>query len=202
MADQNKENFKVETEYDANQIDALEGLEAVRKRPGMYIGSTSQKGVTHLVWEVADNSIDEFVAGYGQDVWIHVAKDATVTVRDNGRGIPVGPHPKIKHEDGGPIDTLTLTLTKLHAGGKFNQKGSGYKVSAGLHGVGVKAVNALSDLTIVRVRRGGKIYEQRFSRGEPLTRDPQIIGECDLNDTGTEVIYHPDKAVRRHYCSN
>lgn len=198
MTTENKDiNFTVQNEYGADQIDALEGLEAVRKRPGMYIGSTSQKGVTHLVWEVADNSIDENVAGFGTDVWFHVAQDATVTVKDNGRGIPVGASGKFKWPDGTPKDSLTVALTQLHAGGKFNGKDSGYKVSAGLHGVGVKAVNALSDLTIVRVRRDGNIYEQQFSKGQPLERDPKIVGTYDpeTTSTGTEVSYHPDKEI-------
>jgi DNA gyrase subunit B len=194
-----QERLVVEEEYGADQIDALEGLEAVRKRPGMYIGSTSQKGVTHLVWEVADNSIDEYVAGHGQDVWITVAKDASVTIKDNGRGMPVGPHKKIMNKDDGlPMDTLTVLLTKLHAGGKFNKAGSGYKVSAGLHGVGVKAVNALSDLTVVTVRsKDGNVYQQKFSKGDPLTRDPEVIGTWDqtTDTTGTEVYYHPDGEI-------
>lgn len=190
-------NFTVQNDYGAEQIDALEGLIAVRKRPGMYIGSTSQKGVTHLVWEVADNSIDEFVAGFGKDVWFHVAEDATVTVKDNGRGMPVGPNIKFKWPDGSPKDALTVLMTQLHAGGKFNGKDSGYKVSAGLHGVGVKAVNALSDLTTVRVRRDGNIYEQQFSKGEPLEKDPKIVGTYDpaTTSTGTDVTYHPDKEI-------
>ena len=117
MADNiNNDELKVNNDYDVEQIDALEGLEAVRKRPGMYIGSTSQKGVTHLIWEAADNSIDEFVAGFGEEIWIHIANDGTVTIKDNGRGIPVGPHPKFKNEDGTPKDTLTVVCTQLHAG--------------------------------------------------------------------------------------
>ena len=117
---------KVDNEYSANQIDSLEGLEPIRKRPGMYIGSTSQKGVTHLIWEVTDNCFDEYMAGYGNEIDIHVYKDATVKVIDRGRGIPVGPHPKWKNPDGTPMDTLTGILTKIHAGGKFGGD-SGYK---------------------------------------------------------------------------
>lgn len=185
----------VETEYGVDQITDLEGLEAVRKRPGMYIGSTSQKGINHLVWEIADNSIDEFVAGHGEDIWVTVAKDCSVTIRDNGRGIPVGPHSKWQNEDGTPQDTLIGILTRLHAGGKFNGAGSGYKVSGGLHGIGSKAANALSDRFRVQVRRGGKIYQQDFSRGKPLHKDPIIVGTCDLDDTGTETTYHPDAEI-------
>lgn len=184
----------VETSYGVEQIDSLDGLEAVRKRPGMYIGSTSQKGATHLVWEVADNSIDEFMAGYGKEIWVHVAKDATVTIKDNGRGIPVGKHHRWKNADGTPMNTLTGILTKLHAGGKFNGKDSGYKVSGGLHGVGTKAVNALSDSFTATVRREGKIWKQTFSKGEP-TSSVEEIGECNLNDTGTIISYHPDPSI-------
>lgn len=194
MSDYEKDLMQVENDYGSDQIDALEGLEAVRKRPGMYIGSTSQKGVTHLIWEVADNSVDEFVAGYGQDIWIHIAKDATVTIRDKGRGIPVGPHKSIRDKDGNPMDTLTVVCTKLHAGGKFNGENSGYKVSAGLHGVGIKTITALSDAMTVKVRRNGKIYQQKFSRCYPVT-PVEIVGDCDINDTGTETTYHPDKDI-------
>lgn len=195
MSIEEKDLIKVDTDYDTGQIDSLEGLDAVRKRPGMYIGSTSQKGVTHLVWEVADNSVDEFVAGHGKDVMFHVLDDATVIIRDNGRGIPVGPHHKWTNEDGTPQDTLIGILTRLHAGGKFNAAGSGYKVSAGLHGVGTKAVNALSDLFIAEVRRGGKVYKQEFSKGKPLTKAPVVIGDCDIDNTGTQIMYHPDPEI-------
>lgn len=188
-----KDLIKVTTEYSTDQIDSLEGLDAVRKRPGMYIGSTSQKGVTHLVWEVADNSVDEFVAGFGKEVAFHVLEDATVVIRDNGRGIPVGPHHKWKRPDGSPEDTLIGILTRLHAGGKFNTADSGYKVSAGLHGVGTKAVNALSDLFVAEVRRNGKLYRQEFSKGKPLTEAPVVVGEA--TDTGTQIMYHPDPEI-------
>jgi DNA gyrase subunit B len=187
-------NLTVQTSYGVEQIDSLEGLEAVRKRPGMYIGSTSQKGVTHLVYEVADNCFDEFVAGFGDLVKIHIAKDCTVTIADKGRGIPVGPHPKWTNEDGTPMDTLTGILTKLHAGGKFNKEGSGYKVAAGLHGIGTKAVNALSDKFTAVVKRDGKIYHQEFSRGNPVT-PVKVIGQCELTDTGTIISYHPDPSI-------
>ena len=189
-----EESLKVDNEYSTDQIDSLEGLEAVRKRPGMYIGSTSQKGVTHLIWEVADNCFDEAVAGYGKDIYVHVGKDTTVTISDKGRGIPVGPHHKWKDENGNPQDTLTGILTRLHAGGKFNAAGSGYKVSSGLHGVGTKAVNALSKLFVAVVRRNGKIYQQKFSKGKPIT-PVEVIGTCDINDTGTTIIYTPDDTI-------
>jgi DNA gyrase subunit B len=197
LSEENKmldDNLKVESDYGTDQIDSLEGLEAVRKRPGMYIGSTSQKGLTHLVWEVADNGFDEFVAGYGKRITIHVYKDKSVEVIDGGRGIPVGPHHKWKNEDGTPMDTLTGILTKLHAGGKFNGEGSGYKVSAGLHGVGTKAVNALSDSFIATIKRSGNIYQQKFSKGAPIT-PVTVIGECDVKDTGTTILYHPDASI-------
>ncbi len=129
------ENHIVDNEYGTKQIDSLDGLESVRKRPGMYIGSTSQKGLTHLIFEVADNSFDEFVAGYGNEIEIHIKDDCSVMIKDYGRGIPVGPHHRWKNDDDTPMDTLTGILTKLHAGGKFGQDDSGYKVSAGLHGV-------------------------------------------------------------------
>ena len=195
MSNIDKDLTTVQTEYGVDQITDLEGLEAIRKRPGMYIGSTSQKGINHLVWEIADNSIDEFVAGHGEDIWVTVAKDATVTIKDNGRGIPVGPHAKWQNEDGTPQDTLIGILTRIHAGGKFNAAGSGYKVSGGLHGVGSKAANALSDRFRVQVRRNGKIYQQDFSKGKPTHQSPIIVGECDIDDTGTETIYHPDADI-------
>jgi len=194
MSENNNDKFVVETEYGVEQIDSLEGLEAVRKRPGMYIGSTSQRGVTHLVWEVADNSFDEYVAGFGKEITLHVAKDCTVTTIDHGRGMPVGPHPKWKNPDGTPMETLTGLFTKLHAGGKFNASDSGYKVSAGLHGVGIKAVNALSDKLVVTVKKNGKIYQQEFSKGSPV-HDVKVIGICDKNDSGTTVSYHPDPSI-------
>ncbi|MFW6007920.1 MAG: toprim domain-containing protein [archaeon] len=160
----------------------------------MYIGSTSQKGVTHLIWEVADNSFDEYVAGFGEEISIHIAKDSTVTIEDHGRGIPVGPHHKWKNKDGSPMNTLTGVLTKLHAGGKFNKEGSGYKVSGGLHGIGGKAVNALSDKFTAIVKRDGKKYKQEFSKGEPIS-EVEIIGKVDKNDTGTIITYHPDPEI-------
>jgi len=170
--------------YDENQIQVLEGLEAVRKRPGMYIGSTSAKGLHHLVWEVVDNSIDEAMAGICDHIEIIVHKDNSITVVDNGRGIPVGENTKLKKS------TLEVVMTVLHAGGKFG--GGGYKVSGGLHGVGVSVVNALSAKVVVQVRRDGHIYQQEYHRGVPQY-DIKIIGDSD--DHGTTVTFLPDPEI-------
>ncbi|MGG4102284.1 DNA topoisomerase (ATP-hydrolyzing) subunit B [Paenibacillus lautus] len=170
--------------YDENQIQVLEGLEAVRKRPGMYIGSTSAKGLHHLVWEVVDNSIDEAMAGICDHIEIIVHEDNSVTVVDNGRGIPVGENAKLKKS------TLEVVMTVLHAGGKFG--GGGYKVSGGLHGVGVSVVNALSSKVVVQVKRDGHIYQQEYHRGVPQY-DIKIIGNSD--DHGTTVTFLPDSEI-------
>ncbi len=174
-------------EYNESDIQVLEGLEAVRKRPGMYIGTTDVKGLHHLVWEIVDNSIDEALAGYCKNIEIIINKDNSITVRDDGRGIPVGIHPKTG------ISTVETVYTVLHAGGKFG--GGGYKVSGGLHGVGASVVNALSKWVIVRVYKDGKIYEAKFENGGKTTQKLTIIGECDINRTGTSVKFKPDPEI-------
>ncbi len=168
-------------EYDASEIQVLEGLEAVRKRPGMYIGSTSSSGLHHLVYEIVDNSIDEALAGYCTDILVQINADNTITVTDNGRGIPVD----IQAQTGKPA--LEVVFTILHAGGKFG--GGGYKVSGGLHGVGASVVNALSEWLEVQVHKDGKIYEMKFSRGQ-ITKEMSIVGNTD--HCGTTVTFKPD----------
>ena len=174
----------LEQDYDASQIQVLEGLKAVRRRPGMYIGSTSSRGLHHLVYEVVDNSIDEAMAGYCDHIDVIIRQDNSITVRDNGRGIPVDIHPKMG------IPAVEVALTTLHAGGKFG--GGQYKVSGGLHGVGVSVVNGLSEWLEVKVKRDGNIYHQRYERGITVT-ELKIIGKA--KGTGTEITFKPDHEI-------
>src|SRR3989344_6813716 len=173
-------------EYKAENIRVLEGLEGVRHRPAMYIGSTSKTGLHHLVWEIVDNAVDEAMGGYCDLIEVSINKDGSLTVKDNGRGIPVDMHSVYKRP------ALEIAVTKLHAGGKFDK--SNYKVSGGLHGVGISVVAALSKLMKVQVRRGGKIYQQEYKIGKPIY-DVKIIGECEKKDTGTEVTFWPDDSI-------
>ena len=173
--------------YDSSDIQVLEGLEAVRKRPGMYIGTTSARGLHHLVWEIVDNAIDEALAGYCDDIEIIVNKDGSVTVKDDGRGIPVGIHPKTG------ISTVETVYTVLHAGGKFG--GGGYKVSGGLHGVGASVVNALSKWVNVTVYKDSKIYNAKFSNGGHTDQSLTVIGDCSPDRTGTTVTFMPDAEI-------
>ena len=180
-------------QYNGSQIVVLEGLEAVRKRPGMYIGSTGQRGLHHLIWEILDNGIDEHLAGFCTEISITLQKDGGITIADNGRGVPVDIHPT-KH-----IPTVRVVYTILHAGGKF---GAGaYKVSGGLHGVGASVVNALSKKMSVEVRRNGKIYKDEYINGGhailALDENGMLpsIGNCRKNDTGTKVTFYPDDTI-------
>ena len=178
-------------EYGADQIQILEGLEAVRKRPGMYIGSTSSKGLHHLVYEIVDNAVDEALAGYCDTIEVTINPDNSITVVDNGRGIPV----EINKKKG--ISTVEVVFTILHAGGKFG--GGGYKVSGGLHGVGASVVNALSEYLEVKVELNGKIYNQRYERGKVVNK-LEVIGETSR--TGTTVTFLPDKEIFEETVSN
>ncbi|MBQ3817533.1 MAG: DNA topoisomerase (ATP-hydrolyzing) subunit B [Clostridia bacterium] len=180
----NEINTPVTENYDENSIQVLEGLEAVRKRPGMYIGSTGERGLHHLVYEIVDNSIDEALAGYCDKILVELLDDGVVRVTDNGRGIPVGIHPQKG------IPTVSVIFTILHAGGKFG--GSGYKVSGGLHGVGASVVNALSSWLEVEVKDGKNVYLQRYEKGN-IANDLKIIGET--NETGTKVTFKPDPSI-------
>lgn len=173
--------------YDESDIQVLEGLEAVRKRPGMYIGSTSSRGLHHLVWEIVDNAIDEALAGYCDDIEIIINKDGSVTVKDDGRGIPTGIHSKTG------LSTVETVYTVLHAGGKFG--GGGYKVSGGLHGVGASVVNALSKWCEVKVYQGGKVYYIRFENGGKAVGKLEVIDSCDVERTGTTVTFMPDPEI-------
>lgn len=186
MSEETMNNTIVEHEYGADQIQILEGLEAVRKRPGMYIGTTSSRGLHHLVYEIVDNSVDEALAGYCDTIDVTINEDNSITVVDNGRGIPVG----INHKTG--IPAVEVVFTILHAGGKFG--GGGYKVSGGLHGVGASVVNALSDWLEVEICQDGKVYKQRYERGHvcyPLKE----IGTCPIEKTGTKVTFLPDASI-------
>ena len=181
------EEEKKTPSYGADDIKALKGLEAVRMRPGMYVGGTDSRALHHLLNEVLDNSIDEALAGHCDKIDIIIHENNSMTVKDNGRGIPIG----INKESG--LSALELVMTELHAGGKFDK--NSYKVSGGLNGVGVSCVNALSSQLIARVRRGGIEVEQEFSEGKALYSPPKEIGKCDVSDTGTSVTFLPDATI-------
>lgn len=178
---------RVEKEYTDSDIQVLEGLEAVRKRPGMYIGTTSERGLHHLVWEIVDNSVDEALAGYCDDIYVTIEKDNSITVKDDGRGMPTG----INEKTG--LSTIETIFTVLHAGGKFG--GGGYKVSGGLHGVGASVVNALSSWLEVYVYHKGEVYYQRFEDGGKPVQELKVIDKCEENRTGTTVKFKPDPTI-------
>ena len=178
--------------YSGSDIVILEGLEAVRKRPGMYIGSTGTRGLHHMIWEILDNGIDEHLAGFCNELHLTLLKDGGVVVEDNGRGVPVDIHPTKK------IPTARVVYTVLHAGGKFNS--DVYKVSGGLHGVGASVVNALSSHMIVEIRRDGKVYRDEYKDGgKPVTKLEKgllpVVGTCMKNKTGTKVTFYPDDSI-------
>jgi len=181
-----------QVKYDVSSIQALEGIEHVRKRPGMYVGGTDIKALHHLVYEVVDNAIDEALAGFCTHINIVIHKDGSVTVQDNGRGIPVGPHPSKKDANGKPMETVDVVMTVIGAGGKFG--GGGYKVSGGLHGVGVSAVNALSEWMTTEIKRDGKLWKQEYKRGVPQGKI-QPVGKVDKDDTGTTQTFKFDKVI-------
>ena len=181
MKEENKGN------YGDSDIQVLEGLEAVRKRPGMYIGNTNEAGLHHLVWEIVDNAVDEALAGYCDDIEVEIEKGNVITVKDDGRGMPTGMNEKTG------LSTIETIFTVLHAGGKFG--GGGYKVSGGLHGVGASVVNALSDWLEVRVYRDGKVYYQRFENGGHPVEPLKVIDECSVDRTGTTVTFHADPTM-------
>jgi DNA gyrase subunit B len=186
------EVFVADNKYDVSSIQALEGIEHVRKRPGMYVGGTDIKALHHLVYEVVDNAIDEALAGFCTRINITIHPDSSVTVEDNGRGIPVGPHPSKKDANGTPMETVDVVMTVIGAGGKFG--GGGYKVSGGLHGVGVSAVNALSEWTNTEVKRDGKLWRQEYKRGVPQGAIKQI-GKVGKDETGTKQTFKFDKQI-------
>jgi len=173
-------------EYEASSIKVLEGLEGVRKRPAMYIGSTGKEGLHHMVYEVVDNSVDEALAGFCKNISVVLNKDGSVTIEDDGRGIPVGTHEQFK------IPAVQVALTKLHAGGKFDKKS--YQISGGLHGVGVSCVNALSKKFLIEIRKNGKIYQQEYSKGKPITK-LKVIGDYKGDKSGTKVSFWPDEEI-------
>ncbi len=178
--------------YDVSSIQALEGIEHVRKRPGMYVGGTDIKALHHLVYEVVDNSIDEALAGFCTSINITIHADSSVTVEDNGRGIPVGPHPSKKDANGKPMETVDVVMTVIGAGGKFG--GGGYKVSGGLHGVGISAVNALSEWMTTEIKRDGKLWKQEYKRGMPQGKIKQI-GKAEKDESGTKQTFRFDKQI-------
>jgi len=180
------------TKYDVGSIQALEGIEHVRKRPGMYVGGTDIKALHHLVYEVVDNSIDEALAGFCTSINITIHSDSSVTVEDNGRGIPVGPHPSKKDANGKPMETVDVVMTVIGAGGKFG--GGGYKVSGGLHGVGISAVNALSEWMTTEIKRDGKLWKQEYKRGMPQGKIKQI-GKAEKDENGTKQTFKFDKQI-------